>query len=55
MTEEDKFIKHTLYLFKFKDCIALIKEDKTLYKDIDFKAVEEANKLIENGWTPIPF
>ena len=53
--EEEKFIEYTGYLFEFKECSVLIKGNEELHKGIDFKTVEEDNKLIEKGWTPIPF
>jgi len=54
--DEAEFISHTNFLFTFKECIALIREgERTLMNDTDFETPKEANILIEQGYTPIPF
>ena len=50
------FIGHTNYIFRFKDCVALVREgSRTLFNGTDFETAKEANILIEQGYTPTPF
>ena len=52
--EEQEFIKATGYLFNWKDCEGLLGPDKewVVKKDL---TLEDALKLIKDGYTPLPF
>ena len=51
--KESIFLQHTLYLFSWDECVALVKGTNTKYT-IEL-TLEEALELIDDGWTAVPF